>query len=150
METTPILFLIDDDPVDQEVFRRALAAEGVAVEIAVIGEGNGAAAKVKEQLASTSAGRQALVVLDLNMPGVNGFEVLAALRAEPATRLTPVVVFSTSADREDVRRAYGLGANSYVAKPSDFPAFKRAVRVITDYWFGVATGVGPQWPRRAS
>lgn len=140
MKSAPVLFLIDDDAVDQEIFRRALDAEAIDVDLVVIGTGDGASQRVREVLASKGAGDAALVMLDLNMPGENGFEVLAQLRAEPMTRFTPVVVFTTSSDREDVSRAYALGASSYVVKPGSLADLRRALRIVTDYWFGVAIG----------
>ncbi len=149
MQSAPILILVDDDAVDQEIFRRAFTAEAVAADLVLIGGGRDCAARIWELLAAKEPGRGALVMLDLNMPGENGFEVLASLRADAATRLLPVVVFTTSSDREDIARAYALGANSYVVKPANFTDLRRTLRVIADYWFGVALGSLTQGPRRA-
>lgn len=148
METSPILYLVDDDAVDQEIFRRALVAEGINVDLIVIGAGHQAASRVKENLSAKGPGRSSLVMLDLNMPGENGFEVLARLRADPATHFVPVVVFTTSSDRDDVARAYALGATSYVVKPGSFAELRRTLRIIVDYWFGVTTGTSARGPGR--
>lgn len=150
MKTSPILFLIDDDAVDQEIFRRAMIAESINAELMVIDAGQGAAARVKELLSGKDAGRAALVMLDLNMPGENGFEVLTRLRADAATRYIPIVVFTTSSDREDIFRAYALGATSYVVKPGSLPELQRTLRTITDYWFGVAIGTSARGPLRSA
>lgn len=148
METAPILFLIDDDAVDQEICRRALAAEDINVELLVIGAGHQAAARVKEHLSEKGPSRASLVMLDLNMPGENGFEVLTRLRADAATRFIPVVIFTTSSDRDDVSRAYGLGASSYVVKPGTLAEMRRTLRIIVDYWFGIAIGAAARGPGR--
>lgn len=75
-----------------------------------------------------------LVLLDLRMPRMDGHEVLAAVRADPATRMLPVVVLTTSAQRSDLVGAYTAGANSYIVKPVDFAQFDAAIRQLELYW----------------
>src|SRR5690606_1930415 len=76
----------------------------------------------------------AVVLLDLNLPKLNGREVLQAIRSDPATRSLPVVVLTTSAEPFDVDAVYELGANSYIQKPVEFERFVDAVRQIGLYW----------------
>lgn len=76
----------------------------------------------------------ALIVLDLNLPGLNGKEVLQAVRQHPRMKSTPVVVFSTSSSPQDIEWCYEHGANSYHVKQTDYTAFKRAVELLVDYW----------------
>jgi CheY-like chemotaxis protein len=76
----------------------------------------------------------ALIVLDLNLPGVDGKEVLLAVRQHPRLKRTPVVIFSTSSSPQDIAWCYEHGANSYHVKQTDYPAFKRAVELLVDYW----------------
>jgi two-component system response regulator len=76
----------------------------------------------------------ALVLLDLNLPGINGHEVLRRLRERPATRRVPVVVMTTSDDDADVLRSYDLGVNSYVRKPVEFRDFTSLVQQLGLYW----------------
>ncbi|MES2505585.1 MAG: response regulator [Verrucomicrobiota bacterium] len=76
----------------------------------------------------------ALIVLDLNLPGLNGKEVLRAVRQHPRMKRTPVVIFSTSSSPQDIEWCYEHGANSYHVKQTDYTAFKRAVELLVDYW----------------
>ena len=79
----------------------------------------------------------AFVLLDLKLPKLSGHEVLERLRREPRTRLLPVVVLTSSRERQDLERCYTLGANSYVRKPVDFDAFMQAARQLGHYWLDV-------------
>lgn len=84
------------------------------------------------------APRPDLILLDLNLPGRSGHEVLNDLKSDYDLRKIPVVVLSTSDAERDVMRAYQLGANSYVTKPMDVEDFTRTIHGIQEYWFGVA------------
>lgn len=76
----------------------------------------------------------ALIVLDLNLPGLDGRSVLTAVRHHPRMKRTPVVIFSTSSSQTDIAWCYENGANSYHVKDTDYTAFKRAVDLLVDYW----------------
>jgi two-component system response regulator len=78
-----------------------------------------------------------VVLLDLKLPRVDGLEVLAAIRAEPRTQAIPVVIVTSSAEDPDVKKAYQLGANSYVIKPVQFDAFFEAMAKVGIYWLMV-------------
>ncbi len=77
-----------------------------------------------------------LLLLDLKMPGTDGFEVLRWVRAQPGFGNLRILVLTSSVDIQDVNRAYGLGANSFMVKPFDFENTKELARLIKDYWFG--------------
>jgi CheY-like chemotaxis protein len=79
-----------------------------------------------------------LVLLDLNMPGLDGRDVLAALQLDAALRPIPVVVFTTSSNARDVADCYRLGANSYLTKPLIYSTLEEKVGLLTHYWLGVA------------
>jgi CheY-like chemotaxis protein len=81
--------------------------------------------------------RAALVLMDVNMPRMNGFAALAEMKVDPRLDSTPVVMFSTSSLDKDVRRAYQLGASSYVVKPAGMPELVSAVALIRAYWLGL-------------
>ena len=81
-----------------------------------------------------------LVLLDLKMPGVDGFEVLRQAKGDPATRRIPVIVLSSSTEDRDRARAYDLGANSYLVKPISIDGFLDTIRLVRDYWLGLDVG----------
>jgi CheY-like chemotaxis protein len=82
--------------------------------------------------------KPALVLLDLNMPGVDGRSVLASAKRDPALKQIPIVVLTTSSDERDVAQCYDLGASTYIQKPVDFDGLIGAVSRIKEYWFGIA------------
>jgi two-component system response regulator len=82
--------------------------------------------------------KPALILLDLNMPGLDGKRVLAIVKQDPILKKIPVVILTTSSDERDVTQCYELGASTYIQKPVDFDGLIRAVGRIKDYWFGIA------------
>ena len=134
------ILLVEDNPDDELLMRRALAKNDVAGEVVVAHDG----VEALEYLFSSGsyAGRPAeamprLILLDLKLPRLNGFEVLQRVRADERTRLLPVVILTSSRERRDVLEGYGLGANSYVRKPVDFEQFLKVVEQLKLYWLGI-------------
>ena len=128
------ILLVEDNPDDAELTRIAFAEAGVDYRLHVVGDGVQALAYLRG--CSTSE-LPSLVLLDLNLPKLNGREVLEAIRANPATRSLPVVVLTTSAEPFDVDTVYELGANSYIQKPVEFERFVEVVRQIGLYWLAL-------------
>ena len=128
------ILLVEDNPDDAELTRIAFAEAGGDYRLRVVSDGAQAVAYLQD---CTPADLPALVLLDLNLPKLNGREVLQAIRAEPATRSLPVVVLTTSAEPFDVDKVYELGANSYIQKPVDFARFVEVVRQIGLYWLAL-------------
>ena len=79
-----------------------------------------------------------LILLDLNMPGIDGWHVLKQLKADPSKRSIPVVILTTSSDERDINRCYDMGASTYIQKPVSFEGLTQAIRTMRDYWFGIA------------
>jgi two-component system, response regulator len=134
------LLLVEDNPSDEKLTRRAFTKSGVSFEVFVVRDG----AEALEYLFGTERESEAanrvtpsLLLLDLKLPRVDGFEVLRRVRADERTRLVPVVVLTASAEEQDVLRAYELGANAYLRKPVDFLEFAEAARIIGAFWFGL-------------
>lgn len=128
------ILLVEDNPDDAELTRIAFAEAGVEYRLHVVGDGVQALSYLR---GCSPAELPALVLLDLNLPKLNGREVLEAIRADPATRSLPVVVLTTSAEPFDVEQVYALGANSYIQKPVEFERFVDVVRQIGLYWLAL-------------
>jgi CheY-like chemotaxis protein len=127
------VLLVEDDPGDILIAREALRAGMLASALTVVQDGGEALAHLRGD-----GGRPDLVLLDLNLPGMSGHEVLAAIKSDPELRIVPVVVLSTSSAEQDVRRSYELGANIYVTKPVDFDRFAAVVKQIEEFFLTVA------------
>ena len=115
----PVLLVVDDDPTNRDVLTRRLLPHGFAVRVAADGA---------EALALLAAESIDLVLLDVMMPGQSGLDVLSAMRADPRTRATPVIMATARGDSQDVVEALDRGANDYVTKPLDFPVVLARVR----------------------
>lgn len=83
--------------------------------------------------------RPAMILLDLNLPGTDGREVLEQIKSHEETRRTPVVILTTSSSPRDIDDCYRYGANSYIIKPVNFERFLRSIRVLNEYWLDVTT-----------
>ena len=94
--------------------------------------------KREGKYAGVPATRPALILLDLNMPGIDGRKMLAILKQDQALKKIPVLVLTTSADEKDIERCYEIGASTYIQKSVNFAGLVEAVGRIKDYWFGVA------------
>ncbi len=137
MEEKRTILLVEDNPDDVELTLRALKQYNVRNEIAVVRDG----AEALDYLFATGAYAErstcpmpAVVILDLKLPKVDGFEVLQRLRADERTKLVPVVILTSSKEERDMVNGYRLGANSYVQKPVDFTQFVEAARQLGLYW----------------
>jgi two-component system response regulator len=131
------ILLVEDNPDDVELTRLAFDEAKIANQLAVVGDG----AEALDYLFARGrfadrdpADLPSLVLLDLNLPKVDGREVLQAIRANDATRSLPVVVLTTSTEPFDVEATYALGVNSYIQKPVDFEQFVWAVKQVGLYW----------------
>lgn len=131
------ILLVEDNPDDVELTRIAFDEAKVANRLVVVRDG----AEALDYLFARGehAGRDAadlpsIVLLDLNLPRVDGREVLQAIREDARTRSLPVVVLTTSTEPFDLESAYALGVNSYIQKPVDFERFVWAVKQVGLYW----------------
>lgn len=137
VEPRPITILMaDDDADDRELAREALAESRVLNELHSVNDG----AELLEFLrhegryADEDAPRPDLILLDLNMPKLDGREALGALKNDPKFRSIPVVILTTSRAEEDVVRSYDLGANSFISKPVTFAGLVDVMRELGKYW----------------
>ena len=135
--TDKIILLVEDNPNDEELTLRALKKSAILNRVIVVRDG----AEALDYLftrgahANRPAGEvPQVILLDLKLPKVDGLEVLREMRADPRTKLLPVVVLTSSLEDQDLIKSYGLGANSYVRKPVDFVQFVDAVKQLGLYW----------------
>jgi two-component system response regulator len=134
------ILLVEDNPDDVELTLRAFAKNRLAEDIVVARDGAEAldylfATGVHEGRDPSSLPR--MVLLDLQLPKIDGLEVLRRLRADSRTRRLPVIVLTSSREHQDILRSYDLGANSFVRKPVDFVEFIEAARQLGMYWLGL-------------
>jgi len=131
------LLLVEDNPGDVELTREALEEAKVRNRLSVVCDGVEALAFLRREGAYRDAPRPDLVLLDLNLPRMDGREVLAAIKADPALRTIPTVVLTTSDAERDILAAYQLHANAYIVKPVDLGQFLGVVRSIEGFWLAV-------------
>ena len=131
------VLLIEDDPGDVLMTREAFEDAKVANNLYVVSDGEDALAFLRREGAHAQVPRPDLVLLDLNLPRVDGREVLEQIKNDPELRSIPVVVLTTSESEDDIVHSYSLHANAYVTKPVDFDRFHQVVRQIDDFFVSV-------------
>ncbi len=131
------ILLVEDNPDDEELTLMGLKKSGIANEIYVVRDGEEALHFLfaEGEYEERDQGMlPAVILLDLKLPKLSGFEVLQQVRSNPVTRCVPVVILTSSSEEEDVLAGYKLGANSYVRKPVEFKHFADAVNQLGLYW----------------
>jgi two-component system response regulator len=132
-----IILLVEDNADDEELTTRALRKANIANEIVVTRDGKEAIDYLFGQGAYEGrdlSSMPAVILLDLKLPKLSGLDVLRRVRADPRTKLVPIVVLTSSSEDEDMLKSYESGANSYVRKPVEFGAFVNAVSQLGIYW----------------
>jgi len=128
---------VEDDPADVELTRETLADAKVLTRLHVVGDGLEALAFLRREEKYAEAPRPDLVLLDLNLPRMDGRAFLAEIRADDRFKSIPVVVLTTSQAEEDIVKSYRLGANCYITKPVGLTEFTRVVNAIEAFWFTI-------------
>ncbi len=132
-----VLLMADDDPADCLLTEKALRKADITCPLYVVHDGAELMDYLKQRgdyTDPTAAPRPSLILLDLNMPNVNGTEFLAQLRNEPELNSIPVVILTTSDDERDIAASYALGANAYLVKPSAFDDMVSVAAVVKAHW----------------
>lgn len=137
----PITILMaEDDPEDQMLVREGLAESRLANDLHIVENGE----ELMDYLrrcgqfdAPDESPCPGLILLDLNMPRMNGREALELIKADPDLRCIPVVVLTSSKSEADIVRSYNLGANSYITKPVTFEALAHVLKILGKYWFEI-------------
>ena len=134
-----LILVVEDSEPDAELIQQALTDVDPPCEFVVVRNGDEAIKYLLREPPFASAHRPDLVLLDLNIPGTDGREVLHRIRNEGTLDALPVVVLTTSESPRDVEETYRLHANSFVTKPATYQRFAETMRVLHQYWFRVAT-----------
>jgi two-component system, chemotaxis family, response regulator Rcp1 len=128
------LLLVEDREADIELARQGLAAIGAPINMHIARDGVEAIAFLRRESSYQNAPRPHLVLLDLNLPRMDGRELLAEIKGDPQLKLLPVVILTTSASDCDVTEAYAHHANAYMVKPVEFDRLVEVIRSLADYW----------------
>ncbi len=131
------VLLVEDNPADVLLIKRTLQRGALLHDLTTVTNGVNAMNLLRRQAPYHDAKTQDLILLDLNLPGKSGMEVLAEVKADPLLKITPVIILTSSATAEDVIRSYALGANSYLRKPSSLDGTFDLVRTIEHFWMSL-------------
>jgi CheY-like chemotaxis protein len=131
------VLLVEDDPGDVLMTREAFEHYKLRNVLDVVTDGEQALQFLRRSGDYADAPRPGLILLDLNLPRVDGLEVLAEIKADPVLKVIPVVILTTSQAQQDVLRSYALHANAYVSKPVDFETFMEVIRQIDNFFVTV-------------
>ena len=147
MNQPPIqVLIVEDNQADVHLTVTALRDAIIAYEIHVVGDGEQAIGFLKREGAYASAPRPDLILLDLNLPKKDGFQLLAEMKVDPELKTVPVIVVSGSDRESDIARAYSLQVAAYLVKPLNVDDYFSAIRAVKELWFHM---VAPP-PRKAS
>lgn len=136
----PFILIAEDDADDRYLLKAALEESGITGEVAYVE--NGVEVINYLELISKETGKlnyPKFILLDLNMPKMDGREVLKKIKSNDLFRKIPVIIFSTTKNQMEVKRCYDLGANTYVVKPVSYDTLVETIRNICAYWFNTAT-----------
>src|ERR1700682_651044 len=137
------VLLVEDSPGDVRLTQEAFRDANAAINLSVAWDGIEAMAFLRREGAYNRAPRPDFILLDLNLPRMDGREVLAAIKQDDARRTLPTVSLTTSEEEADIVKSYQLHANCYLKKPVQFDAFESLVRSINDFWL-TAVKLPPQ------
>ena len=133
------ILLVEDNPGDVRLTQEALAEANLTNTVTVAGDGVEAMAILRREGEHADATRPDLILLDVNLPKMDGRQVLAEIRGDADLKSIPVVILTSSQAEEDILRAYELNANCYVRKPAGLDEFLKVVRSIKEFWLSVVT-----------
>lgn len=139
------ILLVEDNPNDVLIARRALSRSTLTFHLVVARDGHDALNFLYQGHPADSDPplRPDLILLDLNLPRVDGFEVLRIVKSERQLRTIPVIILTTSEREEDIARSYALGANTYFSKPVEYDRFQEIIQLLSSYW-GAAAKLPPK------
>ena len=131
------ILLVEDNPGDVRLTQEALRGAKVANDLQVVGDGEEAIEYLRRRGRYVDAPRPDIVLLDLNLPRLDGREVLMDIKSDPDLAKIPIIILTSSTAERDIHSAYELHANCYISKPVDFTEFIEAVRSLEGFWLRI-------------
>lgn len=128
------ILLVEDSPTDAAILSAAFEDVSCTSSLEVVTTGNEALGFLKNLNQRVDLGSPFIILLDLNLPGKNGYEVLSEIKSNHIWRTIPTIVFSSSDASSDIAKSYQLHANAYITKPSDFDEYRLIAQVIHNFW----------------
>ena len=141
-DQVPRIVIVDDDPADAYVLKRAISNSSIVLDVKTLVDGAAFVDFYSSEESNSATNRRQLFLLDINMPMLNGFEALAALNELKMPRHSPIIMFSTSSVHSDVARAYELGVNGYVKKPSAIEEAENTMVALNLFWLKTNIAAG--------
>ena len=132
------VLLVEDSPGDVRLTKEAFREANRAIHLHVASDGVEAMAFLKREGTNANAPRPDLILLDLNLPRMDGREVLAEIKGDPSLKTIPTIILTTSDSEADIVKSYQLQANCYLSKPVELNAFENLVKSINDFWLTTA------------
>jgi len=133
-----LILIVEDSDIDYETTIRAFKKSNMINPVQRCEDGEEALDYLYQRNQYSASSRPDLILLDLNLPGTDGREVLEEIKQDPNLKTIPVIVLTTSSDARDINKCYQAGANSYINKPVDLKGFFEAIKRLRDFWFEVA------------
>jgi len=137
LSSAPVILLVEDNPADLRLTQEVLRMADFPHQLLIARDGEQALHMLRRGAGYENTVQPDLILLDLNLPRLDGREVLRVIKNDPQLRRIPVMVLSTSKADSDIQACYDAHANCYVAKPVDLMEFTRLVELMRDFWFGV-------------
>jgi two-component system, chemotaxis family, response regulator Rcp1 len=132
------VLLVEDNPADADLTREGFATSDLPIDLTVTDNGIEAIDYIRKRGQYEDAPTPDLILLDLNLPGIDGRTVLNEIKQDSQLRCIPVSILTSSTTERDVDQSYRLGANCYVVKPLDFVSFRHILQAFEDFWFATA------------
>lgn len=131
------ILLVEDNPADVRLTQEVLKDAKVRNTLTAVGDGEEAMALLRREGKHAAALRPDLILLDLNLPKMDGRELLAEIKSDENLKIIPVIILTTSTSEEDILKSYGLHANCYITKPVDLDQFVKVVQSVEDFWLTI-------------
>lgn len=132
------ILIVEDNPADVYLIRECLTDRGIIPHLHIVSDGDEALRFLEKRSPFENKPLPKLVMLDLNLPKISGFQVLEFIKKDIRFKAIPVIILSTSSSTKDISQSYSLNANCYVVKPKDLDDFSRVVGSIEDFWMETA------------